>query len=151
VRLTLHGNFLLARSASELRLDGEVFRTRGAPGYTLPSGNGRRGGDLEVWFWLAEAAGVVPPVVRPGDDVVVGPFNPGGPVVPVAPVNPVTPLNPVTPVLPVSPTGLTRGIEAPVPVVTTTVAKKATTKKAAAKTSATAKTVAKKTTRGGGT
>lgn len=156
VRLTLHGNFLLARSASELRLDGEVFRTRGAPGYTLPSGNGRRGGDLEVWFWLAEAAGGVPPIVLPVDDVVVGPRNPGSPVLPVNPVNPVTPLNPVTPVLPVSPTGLTRGIEVPTPVVTTTVAKKAPTKKAvpkkaAAKTTATAKTVAKNPTRGGGT
>ncbi|MBN8455401.1 hypothetical protein [Accumulibacter sp.] len=55
VRLTLRGNFLLApKGDPELHLDGDVFRTRRPPGYSLPSGDGRRGGDLEVWFWLEE-------------------------------------------------------------------------------------------------
>jgi len=73
VRLTLRGNFLLARQGSpELHLDGDVFRTRRPPGYSLPSGDGQRGGDLEVWFWLTEVA--VTPPANPGQppiDVVV--------------------------------------------------------------------------------
>ena len=55
-RLTLKGNFIWAQSDADLYLDGEVFGTQtAAAGNTnikLPSGDGRRGGDLEMWFWL---------------------------------------------------------------------------------------------------
>jgi hypothetical protein len=56
-RLTLKGNFIWEQTEEgdpQLRLDGDVF---GQPdgnrtGINLPSGDGRRGGDLEMWFWL---------------------------------------------------------------------------------------------------
>ncbi len=61
-RFTLKGNFIWGPGqAPELYLDGDVF---GIPrGNTtdvrLPSGDGRRGGDFEMWFWLT--AGGPPP------------------------------------------------------------------------------------------
>jgi hypothetical protein len=53
-RLRLRGNFIWGPEAPELYLDGEAF---GVPGdgvvdVRLPSGNGRRGGDFEMWFWV---------------------------------------------------------------------------------------------------
>jgi hypothetical protein len=53
-RLSLKGNYIWGPKEPELYLDGEVF---GVPGgdhvdARLPSGNGRRGGDFEMWFWL---------------------------------------------------------------------------------------------------
>jgi hypothetical protein len=53
-RLTLKGNYIWGPKDPQMYLDGEVF---GAPGgdhvdAQLPSGNGRRGGNLEMWFWL---------------------------------------------------------------------------------------------------
>ncbi len=54
-RLTLKGNFIWAQDDASLFLDGEVFGARrNAPNteIRLPSGDGRRGGDLEMWFWL---------------------------------------------------------------------------------------------------
>ena len=53
-RLILKGNYIWGPKEPELYLDGEIF---GVPGgdhvnALLPSGNGRRGGDLELWFWL---------------------------------------------------------------------------------------------------
>ena len=55
-RLTLKGNFIWAGDDQRLFLDGDVFGTRAqqGTGLTLPSGDGRRGGDFEMWFWLAE-------------------------------------------------------------------------------------------------
>jgi hypothetical protein len=62
-RLTLKGNFIWDRRDPDLYLDGEVFGTQAAGASNtdirLPSGNGRRGGDLEMWFWL------VPPPPAP--------------------------------------------------------------------------------------
>jgi hypothetical protein len=55
VRLSLRGNFLLGEKIRTLHLDGEVLRSESLPGYTLPSGDGRRGGSLDLWFWLSEA------------------------------------------------------------------------------------------------
>jgi hypothetical protein len=56
-RLTLKGNFIWADEGHSLYLDGEAFGVddpaRG--NLHLPSGNGRRGGDFEMWFWLVEA------------------------------------------------------------------------------------------------
>lgn len=52
--LALKGNFVWALSDPKLYLDGEVFgfqqdKTTEA---RFPSGDGVRGGDLEMWFWL---------------------------------------------------------------------------------------------------
>lgn len=55
--LTLKGNFIWAADHPELLyLDGEAFGVRNS-GRTnidlhMPSGDGRRGGDFEMWFWL---------------------------------------------------------------------------------------------------
>jgi hypothetical protein len=64
-RLTLKGNFIWAASGgreNKLYLDGETVRFDPADesgtalgkafGVRLPSGDGRRGGDFEMWFWL---------------------------------------------------------------------------------------------------
>ena len=52
--LALKGNFVWALSDPKLYLDGEVFGfQRGdTTEARLPSGDGARGGDLEMWFWL---------------------------------------------------------------------------------------------------
>jgi hypothetical protein len=56
VHLTLKGNFIWATDDRFLFLDGEavsVPRTAQKPvGLDLPSGDGRRGGDFEMWFWI---------------------------------------------------------------------------------------------------
>jgi hypothetical protein len=68
-QLTLRGNYIWALGNPSLFLDGETF---GGPdpsgnqrtGLSLPSGDGRRGGDFEMWFWLTSPpTGVV--VVAP--------------------------------------------------------------------------------------
>jgi hypothetical protein len=55
-RLTLKGNFIWAQDDPDLFLDGDVFGHRqegtGNTDLRLPSGDGRRGGDFEMWFWL---------------------------------------------------------------------------------------------------
>lgn len=56
--LTIKGNFIFSRESSKVNLDAEAF---GAPrdddriDLDLPSGDKRRGGDLEMWFWLIPA------------------------------------------------------------------------------------------------
>jgi hypothetical protein len=62
VRLTLKGNFVWSAVDPTLYLDGEVFGFNAATRAEarLPSGNGMRGGDLEMWFWLMEP----PPLVK---------------------------------------------------------------------------------------
>jgi len=55
--LTLKGNFIWAKSDNDpaMYLDGESFGVRSSTGRTalrLPSGDGRRGGNFESWFWL---------------------------------------------------------------------------------------------------
>ena len=54
--LTLKGNFIWSREDRLMFLDGEAFgvpRTEEDPtGLDLPSGDLRRGGDFEMWFWL---------------------------------------------------------------------------------------------------
>lgn len=53
-RLTIKGNFILGKDNSELYLDGDAFvigeeqKTR----LRLPSGDGKSGGDFEMWFWV---------------------------------------------------------------------------------------------------
>ena len=60
-RLVLDGNRI--RSADgRLVLDGETFGFAGADGRTLlqlPSGDGRRGGDFRMWFWLTPEAHLI--------------------------------------------------------------------------------------------
>ncbi|HEX7318178.1 MAG TPA: DUF6519 domain-containing protein [Pyrinomonadaceae bacterium] len=55
-RLTLKGNFIWARTDASLYLDGELFGVVAEQGNVTaaraPSGDGKRGGDLEMWFWL---------------------------------------------------------------------------------------------------
>jgi len=50
------GNFVWAADDADRHLDGEVFGIHDAGSGTtalrLPSGDGRAGGDLEMWFWL---------------------------------------------------------------------------------------------------
>jgi hypothetical protein len=58
--LTLKGNFVYADGDPGVNVDGEVFGELrdGVLDVQLPrSGDGRRGGDLELWFWLVRAAG----------------------------------------------------------------------------------------------
>lgn len=51
--LTLKGNFIRAAGNPSLYLDGEAFSVPNSQtNLDLPSGNGRRGGDFEMWFWL---------------------------------------------------------------------------------------------------
>ncbi len=63
LRLTLKGNYILSQDAPQMLkkktlggyLDGDVFGIPDAiepSGLSLPSGDGRRGGDFEMWFWI---------------------------------------------------------------------------------------------------
>jgi len=65
-RLTMKGNYLWAQRDPALYLDGEVFGFLQDGGahteMRLPSGNGRRGGDFEMWFWLV--APPAPPIFK---------------------------------------------------------------------------------------
>jgi hypothetical protein len=61
--LTLQGNFIWGLKAPELHIDGETFGfPAGAAGATVgirsPSGDGRRGGDLRIWFRIGPTPGV---------------------------------------------------------------------------------------------
>ena len=61
-RLTLKGNFIWAQNDPTTFLDGEAFGSHqnGANNLSLslPSGNKRRGGDFETWFWLVAAPSI---------------------------------------------------------------------------------------------
>ena len=55
--LTLKGNFIWSREEPRVYLDGEVYGVTRSGGLTdldlaRGSGDGRRGGDFEMWFWL---------------------------------------------------------------------------------------------------
>src|SRR6185295_1177390 len=68
-RLTLKGNFIWDRDNTNRFLDGEAFGVQQAgsnnTSLRLPSGDGRRGGDFEMWFWLARPLGLSSLVVNP--------------------------------------------------------------------------------------
>ncbi|HET7271533.1 MAG TPA: DUF6519 domain-containing protein [Rubrobacter sp.] len=52
-RLTLKGNFITAKGEPDIYLDGDTFGDqRDASGIRRPSGDGRRGGDFEMYVWL---------------------------------------------------------------------------------------------------
>lgn len=69
-RLRLQGNFIWKEGEPNLFLDGDVLGTRreGAAGLDLrfPSGDRRRGGDFEMWFWLVAGT-------RPAPRIAVNP------------------------------------------------------------------------------
>lgn len=80
VRLRVLGNFVWAADDRTRHLDGDLFGTpaqSGAgpvTGVRLPSGDGRRGGDLEMWFWLdRQVTEPNPPTPPTGPGPVVGP------------------------------------------------------------------------------
>lgn len=54
LHLTLKGNFVYGAKDTSLNVDGEAFGILrdGTLDVTLPSGDGRRGGTLDLWFWL---------------------------------------------------------------------------------------------------
>ena len=58
-RLVLKGNFIWTQNDPTSFLDGEVFGAHQSGvnniSLTLPSGDKRRGGDFETWFWLVAA------------------------------------------------------------------------------------------------
>jgi Family of unknown function (DUF6519) len=72
LHLTLKGNFVYDTKDTNLNVDGEAFGILrdGTLDVSLPSGDGRRGGNLDLWFWLrARPAGrtdrlVLVPVLR---------------------------------------------------------------------------------------
>jgi hypothetical protein len=73
--LTLKGNFIWADDNPDLFLDGDVFgfeRDEGNTDLRLPSGDSRRGGDFEMWFWVVPGQGLllVPPLTLAPDAVI---------------------------------------------------------------------------------
>jgi hypothetical protein len=61
-RLTLKGNCIWSESDPQVYLDGDTFGVAqtdasGRPtlGLSLPSGDGRQGGEFQMWFWLTPA------------------------------------------------------------------------------------------------
>lgn len=68
-RLTLKGNFIWDRDNANRFLDGEGFGVQqpnsNNTSLRLPSGDGRRGGDFEMWFWIARPLGLGSLVVNP--------------------------------------------------------------------------------------
>ena len=78
--LTLKGDFIWEQENPRRFLDGEVFgrvRRDGGTDARLPSGDRRRGGDLEVWFHLVRSEGEPDIRVEP-DDLVFGLVPAGG-------------------------------------------------------------------------
>ena len=59
LHLTLKGNFVYGKGEPALNVDGEAFgvlQESGQLDAALPSGNGRRGGTLDLWYWLRPRA-----------------------------------------------------------------------------------------------
>jgi len=58
LHLTLKGNFVYGEEDPTLNVDGEAFGILrgGILDAALPSGDGRRGGNLDLWFWLRPRA-----------------------------------------------------------------------------------------------
>ncbi|HEY3057554.1 MAG TPA: DUF6519 domain-containing protein [Chloroflexota bacterium] len=76
-RLTLKGNFIASLadgSTAPSLLDGETFGSSGRDrtAIQLPSGEGHRGGDFEMWFWLVQNAGLANVTITPTSAVVIG-------------------------------------------------------------------------------
>jgi hypothetical protein len=70
-RLTLKGNFISSLATATTpasSLDGEVFGSSGRDrtAMVLPSGDGHRGGDFDMWFWLVQNAGLANVAITQG-------------------------------------------------------------------------------------
>jgi hypothetical protein len=69
MRLTLKGNFIWANGNPNLFLDGDDFGSvqSGATNIFLrfPSGDKRRGGDFEMWFWLLAVPATLSSITTP--------------------------------------------------------------------------------------
>jgi hypothetical protein len=69
MRLTLKGNFIWANGNPNLFLDGDDFGSvqAGATNMFLrfPSGDKRRGGDFEMWFWLLAVPATLSSITTP--------------------------------------------------------------------------------------
>jgi hypothetical protein len=76
--LTVKGNFIWSNKPSQIYLDGEAFgRPRGrSEDIGLPSGDGRRGGTFDMWFWIVKSLDVGSVTVEP-DAVAVGDSSTG--------------------------------------------------------------------------
>ncbi len=72
VQVILKGRFIWSAGDPDLFLDGEAFGRRQGKdvGLTLPSGEGRRGGDFEMWFWLVQDPAIL--FVNADGNLVVG-------------------------------------------------------------------------------
>ena len=75
-RLTLKGNFIWDRQRPQAYLDGDIFGVRGEGGTDiglgLPSGDGRHGGDFEMWFSLVAQPLVLDSVTLEQNEVLGG-------------------------------------------------------------------------------
>ncbi len=65
-RLTLKGNFITQEGKPDVFLDGDSFRDSEEPGIQFPSGDNRRGGDFEMWFWISNTTPPSSLQVQPG-------------------------------------------------------------------------------------
>jgi len=77
VRLTLKGNFIWDRDDPDRFLDGDVFGVR-PPGAAntnlrLPSGDNRRGGNFEMWFWIGRSLGLASLTLNPASVIAGSP------------------------------------------------------------------------------
>lgn len=91
VHLRLRGNYLWQEGGGDdpqVYVDGDVFGRPGSDGrmaLRLPSGDGRRGGDFEIWFWVvpeAEEGGLVLTAAVSGSTVTGSLRDPSGAPVP---------------------------------------------------------------------
>jgi uncharacterized protein DUF6519 len=93
--LTLKGNFVWARSNPALFLDADAFALPQAGTVTtslnLPSGDRRRGGTLDTWFWL-----IARPVVLTGFSLSTGQISVGSGAIGVVTLSDVAPPGGVT-------------------------------------------------------
>ena len=115
---TLKGNFIWAQQNPDIYLDGETFGLRGANGGTIDvrfTGDGRRGGNLEMWFFLQLEAPppaltlqgftLAPPIVASGAPsfgilTLSGPAGANGATITVASSDPQVAVAPASVVIP---------------------------------------------------
>ncbi|QXD15749.1 choice-of-anchor D domain-containing protein [Rhodocaloribacter litoris] len=62
-RFVLKGHFIWAANDPTRYLDGETSGMAEEPGLRFPGGDGRRGGDFEMWFWLTPAVAAGNPAI----------------------------------------------------------------------------------------
>ena len=81
--LTVKGDFIWEAQRPDRYLDGDVrgrLRDDNRTDAVLPSGDGRRGGDLSLWFWLARDEGN-PDIAAEPDTLFFGVVTVGGAVI----------------------------------------------------------------------